>query len=276
MIIDIAAIDYAIRFEAASCILSKARRICDSGKKNGILGKIPQGWVKSGDGSNTYINAKTILKGIKMYDAALALLDERDGNAHCLLNWQAIEYRTIGMDRESRDNYLKIIEYAKIIDENGQSVVSKPYLDLALQYVTEYDRTTSSAHHQDDEFPEDIGSVGDDDPKDDAIGFALEFAEQVAAGNFDVAFEMLHDTIKGELSPGKIENLYRQMVTSPDIAATSIVFENAIDEWPQKEANDLKWCYLSVTNGEDCEAIAVIVTKVQDKMLIREIEWGRP
>jgi tetratricopeptide (TPR) repeat protein len=275
MIIDISSIDYDIRSDASSCIVSKASRIHNFGKRSDFSGKPPKGWVRIGE-SETYINAKIILKAIRMYDAALALLDEKDGNAHFLLNLQAIEYKNIGLHKESNDNYIKIIEYSKITDENGQSSVSKSYLDLAIRSVAEYEKIKDKINNQKNELVSDEEDLEDNSIEDDAIDFATEFVEKIAAWDFDSAFEMLHDTLKSELTPTRLKKTYREMVKSKDLTSTSIMFGAAMDDWPNKADSDLKWCYLSVSNNDDNEAIAVVVSKVQDKMVIRQIEWGRP
>jgi hypothetical protein len=48
------------------------------------------------------------------------------------------------------------------------------------------------------------------------------------------------------------------------------------ESWPAKLPGDLGRVYVGIEGDDFVEAVTVIVAEVNGKLLIRDIEWGRP
>jgi len=44
----------------------------------------------------------------------------------------------------------------------------------------------------------------------------------------------------------------------------------------QSNADDFGWAYVAISGTDCCEAVAVMITNEEDRLAIRDIEWGRP
>jgi hypothetical protein len=47
-------------------------------------------------------------------------------------------------------------------------------------------------------------------------------------------------------------------------------------DWPAKQAGDVGWAYVTVLGEECIEAVTVFVAEQGEKLVIRDVEWGRP
>lgn len=110
--------------------------------------------------------------------------------------------------------------------------------------------------------------------------FALAFAKALAAGQFDRAAEMLTPELQKEYPPAALQTRYEKMFSyAGNVKADSVDLVNTVENWP--EPTDLGWAYVSIGAIDEKgagygEAVAVTVTQRAGKLLIREIEWGRP
>jgi hypothetical protein len=59
-----------------------------------------------------------------------------------------------------------------------------------------------------------------------------------------------------------------QVVTGGDITD--------MGKWLRKNPMDFGWAYVSIDGSGYCEAVTVIVAEESERLVIREIEWGRP
>ena len=49
-----------------------------------------------------------------------------------------------------------------------------------------------------------------------------------------------------------------------------------MDTWTRRQPDDFGWAYVSIDGMNYCEAVSVTVAAERERLLIREIEWGRP
>jgi hypothetical protein len=61
--------------------------------------------------------------------------------------------------------------------------------------------------------------------------------------------------------------------STPDLV--QVMGENS--DWPTREVADIGWVYVSIASTAGYgEAVAVVVADEDDRVVIRDIEWGRP
>lgn len=49
-----------------------------------------------------------------------------------------------------------------------------------------------------------------------------------------------------------------------------------LEDWPDKQAQDLGMVYTSFVGDGNCEAVTVVLTQEDGAVRIRSLEWGRP
>jgi hypothetical protein len=103
---------------------------------------------------------------------------------------------------------------------------------------------------------------------------ALQFAQSLVARNFADAQAMLTPELRSLHSAAALQTQFEGMISNwQGMPVTEVETINVLDEWPDRQANDIGWAYVSIGGDRFNEAVAVVVT---DAGLIRSIEWGRP
>jgi hypothetical protein len=111
---------------------------------------------------------------------------------------------------------------------------------------------------------------------------ALAFTKALASGDFDGAHRMLAPELASEFPPARLKTKYEQMIRyAGKTKATDVEIMNTLEDFPAKEQTDVGWAYASFVGphekgGSWGEAVAVIVADRDGRLLIRDIEWGRP
>jgi hypothetical protein len=116
----------------------------------------------------------------------------------------------------------------------------------------------------------------------EAADIALTFARALVAKEYERANSMLFTAMKSSHPPEalrmKLEEMIQyagdenawptgvQVVTAADIS----------DKWLRKQPEDFGWVYVSIYGDGYCEAVTVTLAAEDDRLAIREIEWGRP
>jgi hypothetical protein len=49
-----------------------------------------------------------------------------------------------------------------------------------------------------------------------------------------------------------------------------------LDYWPARQLGDVGWAYVAISGDGFSEAVTVTVADMGGRMMIRELEWGRP
>ncbi len=103
---------------------------------------------------------------------------------------------------------------------------------------------------------------------------ALQFAQALVARNFVTAQAMLTSELRSLHSAEALQTQFDGMISNwQGMPVTDVETINVLDEWPDRQAADIGWAYVSIGGDRFNEAVAVVVT---DAGLIRSIEWGRP
>jgi hypothetical protein len=103
---------------------------------------------------------------------------------------------------------------------------------------------------------------------------ALQFAQLLVARNFVEAQAMLTPELRSLHSADDLQQQFEGMISNwQGMPVTAVETINVLDEWPDQQADDMGWAYVSIGSDRFNEAVAVVVTSAG---LIRSIEWGRP
>jgi len=78
------------------------------------------------------------------------------------------------------------------------------------------------------------------------------------------------------LSPEDLRKKLADMVAYVDVEPETALVICGDDEWPGKEMLDVGWVYVAIDGDGYTEAVTVTITREEDKLVIRNIEWGRP
>jgi hypothetical protein len=111
---------------------------------------------------------------------------------------------------------------------------------------------------------------------------AVAFASALVEGNFARAESLLVPELRKQLTQDTLrENLYAMFRGYAESEPRRIYFDEKVqefqmDEWPDKLPGDIGWVYVAIEGDDFSEAVRVIVADVEGKLLIREVEWGRP
>ena len=112
---------------------------------------------------------------------------------------------------------------------------------------------------------------------------ALAFANALVAGDFESAHRLLSPALRGEYPPARLRQEYEDMFSyAGNTAATRVDLGSTMDDWPGKADAEVGWAYVSISGpnvvigGEWCEAVAVAFVDVDGRLLICDIQWGRP
>jgi hypothetical protein len=108
--------------------------------------------------------------------------------------------------------------------------------------------------------------------EDSAEKFALMFAQDLVAGKYDAAYQMLTADLRLQVSPQALKEQYESMIEYWDGDPASSTEATVISILPEGEIT----VYVAIFNDCNGEAVTPIVIEVDGYLLIREIEWGRP
>ena len=105
---------------------------------------------------------------------------------------------------------------------------------------------------------------------------ALKFANALVKGEFEVAHSMLSSTLREKMSIEDLSCDYEEMIEYGTGPVTETIATLEMQDYPDRQNNDLGWAYISMSGEDFSEAVAVTVCEEDNSKKIRELEWGRP
>ncbi|MEO6005215.1 MAG: tetratricopeptide repeat protein [Opitutus sp.] len=172
--VDLNAIPYKLRFNAASLLISKANKLC--------------GLVSMDEGARP--DQKALLSAIAYYDMALALQKPYDPNYSTVVNWKCNVLRELGQYEEAVSWYREII---RLSDETNGPEMRDATAKLAEEMIRDCGGRPSEPLAV-----ETSGETDFDDPP--YCMFAIEFCELLADQKFKKAHSYLSPTLKERVS----------------------------------------------------------------------------
>jgi hypothetical protein len=108
---------------------------------------------------------------------------------------------------------------------------------------------------------------------------AVEFATALVEQRWEDAHQVLTPSLRVKYSSeGLRERLYGMFSGYANGPATRIFFdpEYSMEDWPDKQKDDVGLAYVGVEGDDFVEAVTVVVSQIGPDLRIRDIQWGRP
>ena len=104
----------------------------------------------------------------------------------------------------------------------------------------------------------------------------LIFAQALTAGEFPRAHGLLSAKLRAQIAARELEAKFKEMIAYGDGPVTLVQVMNVLDNWPAKQPGDLGWAYVALAGDSYSEAVTVVVAREGERLVVRDIEWGRP
>lgn len=225
-------------------------------------GPAPAGWMEGGDDLRTTVLPQKLEEACAVYREAIA-----DFMMYDLAGELATTLEKLGKHRDASQVWLEAASTARRRQHNDKIAAMEAAAarvakkDGKAEWMMKPLATAPKAAQRDVPTPETL---------------ALEFAEALMAGRFEVAHAMLTSAARKELSPAQLRKRYAKMIAHFDSPASTADVEEIITEGDPLKAGDVAWIYVSITGEDDPEAVTLTITEEGGKPLIRDVEWGRP
>ena len=105
---------------------------------------------------------------------------------------------------------------------------------------------------------------------------AENFARALVALDFSSAHALLSPGFQSVVGPDQLRSNYEEMVDYGGGPATEALLITTMEDWPDRQSNDLGWAYVAIVGEGFSEAVTVIVEEQEHGPCIRHLEWGRP
>jgi hypothetical protein len=107
---------------------------------------------------------------------------------------------------------------------------------------------------------------------------AQAFARALVAGEFEAAYALLSDSLKGQWTPVRLAQEFTAMMAYCDQPPdhVEVVRFDDMEGWAIRQVTDLGWAYVAIYGDGFNEAVSLIISRVAGRAVIRDIEWGRP
>ena len=107
---------------------------------------------------------------------------------------------------------------------------------------------------------------------------ALQFGRAISRCDYAAAHSLLTRGARAAHSPESLKHTAEEMIAVGDgpITDVELVSECILEDWPNKQAGDVGYVYVSLAGDGFCEAVTVTLTSEDGDIRIRELAWGRP
>lgn len=113
---------------------------------------------------------------------------------------------------------------------------------------------------------------------------ALSFARALVAKEYDEAADMLDASLKKSCSRDVLRKQLEKMIWfegdedrwPSSIQVVTAADSSALKDWKWSSPDDFGWAYVAISGIDYCEAVAVMIAKDEQRLAIRDIDWGRP
>jgi hypothetical protein len=107
----------------------------------------------------------------------------------------------------------------------------------------------------------------------------LEFARDLAAGDFDAAHRLLSSSAQSSLPATELRRQYDLMLSVYDDKSPGpieFVMSDSMLGWATRQPGDIGWAYVAIEGAGWSEAVAGVVADDGGQARIRMVEFGRP
>ena len=250
--VDLDSLPYRLGSNGASLLISKANRLCEMGST----------------ASSQKPETKTLVASLAYYDMALALLKPYDPNYSTVVNWKCNVLRDLRQYEEAVCWYREIV---RISDETDGKGMRNATAKLAEEMICKCEGRANE--------PLELasGTEADDFDLPPYCMYAEEFCALLAEQKFKTAQAYLSPMLRERVSLDRLKGDWEQMTQGSKSAELAIALQQHMLDWPARKAEDIGWCYFSVSAEAFNEAVSIVVGRTpQNGYWITELEFGRP
>lgn len=202
-----------------------------------------------------------LLESIGAYSEAIEAFAALTGTPYALAGEQG--------SKRCREKQIGTYDEFNILDEVPLDAEDDEALDAEVDakvaQLEEYFKKTQNQK------PRSLGK--EDAIREQAGTTAQTFVNHLLDRNYVAAHAMLHPWDAG-MSAEELREEFEPLFKGEAFPESADVFEVKLD-MPNLERDDLAWVYVTV-HSENAEAVSMIITRNKKKLVVRDIEWGRP
>lgn len=120
------------------------------------------------------------------------------------------------------------------------------------------------------------GEVQMSGPAGDYKKVALDFSNALATRNYGAAYALTSSEYRDRTSVQAMQAAFEAIVPSDWKTVGPVAVGEAMEEWPGKKPSDVGWAYVSIGGDVYSEAVTVVVTREEEALRVRTVEFGRP
>lgn len=249
--IDLSAISYTHRFKGASLLISKANR----------LSGMPS------PGQSDQKDQHALVAALAFYDMALSLLKPYDPNYATVMNWKCNVLVALHQYEDAVAWYREIVRISEETDgkakRNATAVLAQ---EMVEKYVGQKNGPLTT---------ENKGHANFDEPP--YCMYAEEFCLLLAEKKFKKAHSCLAPSLQESVSASKLKTDWLAMVGKTNVEELEISLQQNTLEWPSRKADEIGWCYFSISGGDFSEAVTLVIAQTPyNGFWISAVEFGRP
>ena len=113
-------------------------------------------------------------------------------------------------------------------------------------------------------------------PTPDFRPAALAFTQALTARDFAKAHAMMTAEARRTVSPASLRTQFERMIPKEFGPIGAVEVGKTMTSWPDRQAADLGWAYVSIGGNAYSEAVIVIVALEDGAPRVRLAEFGRP
>ena len=107
---------------------------------------------------------------------------------------------------------------------------------------------------------------------------AQRFGDCIVIKDYDAAWALLCEELQLSSTSESIKNAVTTMTAygAGWIQVAQVMDDFTLEDWPDKQANDLAVTYVALNGENFSEAVTLTLAEYGHEILIRHLEWGRP
>ncbi|MCB1590251.1 MAG: hypothetical protein KDI56_15180 [Xanthomonadales bacterium] len=285
-----------IRYKAASAVVSLANRTESAGRKDAETAK-GKSWQAMPFNPHSLMNPAKLREAVAYYEIAESidrdaagwgypralLLETMGAWDEAIAAFQALagtiyaepgewgakrcaskrvgrydEFAEVGLPTD----VMNALGYGTTEAQHGQ--LADDNTSLARQAANEANPAKSN---------EEFGDADEDLSQELAASTAMAFANRLLDRDYKAAQQMLHSWDAG-MTAEDLRESFEPLFDGEAFPESASVFDVQTD-LPQLELNDLAWVYVTI-NSENAEAVSLLVAHEKKRLVVRNVEFGRP
>ena len=105
---------------------------------------------------------------------------------------------------------------------------------------------------------------------------ALAFVKALAARDYPAAYALTSSSYRKTHTTEAMQAAFERVVSTDWKSIGPVVVGETMTDWPDKQAGDAGWVYVTVGGDVYSEAVTVVIMREDADLRVRSAEFGRP